>query len=396
MNRTRVLQEIRIMRFEEIYQWQSERKLTNEEAAEMLGVCERTYRRWCRRYDDEGMAGLLDGRLEKAAHNCAPVDEVIEVISLFETRYMNFSVSHFYDKYRDAHQGQRSYTWVKSRLQEAGFVKKAKKRGAHRRKRERRPLKGMMLHQDASMHEWVEGKKWDLVVTMDDADNEIYSAIFVEEEGTHSSFRGVQEVIENQGLFCSLYTDRGSHYWTTKKAGSKVESKELTQFGRAMQQLGIEMIAAYSPEARGRSERMFRTLQGRLPQELALAGIVEKEEANRYMSKVFLPAFNARFKIKAEDEITSFVPWLDSPMKLKEILCIHDLREVKKDNTVSYGRKILQIERNSNRYSYARAKVRVHEYSNGDLAIFYGHCCLGRYNAEGQALDKELKMQTAA
>jgi len=310
------------MRFEEIYQWQSERKLTNEEAAEMLGVCERTYRRWCLRYEEEGVAGLLDGRLDKAAHNCAPVDEVIEVISLYETYYINFSVSHFYDRYRDVHKGQRSYTWVKSRLQEAGFVRKAKKRGAHRRKRERRPLKGMMLHQDASKHEWVEGQQWDLVVTMDDADNEIYSAIFVEEEGTQSSFQGVQEVIENQGLFCSLYTDRGSHYWTTKKAGAKVESKELTQFGRAMQQLGIEMIAAYSPEARGRSERMFRTLQGRLPKELALSGIREKEEANRYMAELFLPSFNARFKVKTEEEITSFVPWLDSHVKLREILCV--------------------------------------------------------------------------
>ena len=396
MNRARVLQEIRIMRFEEIYQWQSERKLTNEEAAEMLGVCERTYRRWCLRYEEEGVAGLLDGRLDKAAHNCAPVDEVIEVISLYETYYINFSVSHFYDRYRDVHKGQRSYTWVKSRLQEAGFVRKAKKRGAHRRKRERRPLKGMMLHQDASKHEWVEGQQWDLVVTMDDADNEIYSAIFVEEEGTQSSFQGVQEVIENQGLFCSLYTDRGSHYWTTKKAGAKVESKELTQFGRAMQQLGIEMIAAYSPEARGRSERMFRTLQGRLPKELALSGIREKEEANRYMAELFLPSFNARFKVKTEEEITSFVPWLDSHVKLREILCVQSQREVKKDNTVSYRGKILQIERNEKRYSYAKAKVRVHEYADGELAIYYGHCCLGRYDDEGRLLNGKEREQEAA
>lgn len=395
MNRARVLQEIRIMRFEEIYQWQSERKLTNEEAAEMLGVCERTYRRWCRRYEEEGITGLLDGRLEKAAHNSASVDEVMVVLSLFETHYINFSVSHFYDKYRDSHKGQRSYTWVKSRLQEAGFVRKAKKRGAHRRKRERRPLKGMMLHQDASRHEWIEGQHWDLVVTMDDADNEIYSAFFIEEEGTQSSFRGVEEVIENQGLFCSLYTDRGSHYWTTKKAGGKVESKELTQFGRAMQQLGIEMIAAYSPEARGRSERMFRTLQGRLPKELALCGIRNKEEANRYMAEVFLPSFNARFKIKSEEEITSFVPWLDSHLKLREILCIQSQREVKKDNTVSYGGKILQIERNGNRYSYAKAKVRVHEYNNSELGIFYGHVCLGRYDVEGRLLN-EKREQAAA
>ena len=384
------------MRFEELYQWHSEKRVTMEYAAEILGVCERTFRRWCRRYEEEGLGGVCDSRLDRAAHNSAPVDEVMSVLSLFETHYVNFSVSHFYDKYRDVHKGERSYTWVKSRLQEAGFVKKAKKRGAHRRKRERRPLKGMMLHQDASMHEWVPDQHWDLVVTMDDADNEIYSAFFVDEEGTHSSFRGVQEVIEKEGLFCSLYTDRGSHYWTTKTAGGKVESKELTQFGRAMQQLGIEMIAAYSPEARGRSERMFRTLQGRLPKELALAGIKEMEEANRYMTEVFLPAFNARFKSKHTEEVTSFVSWMDSHLKLREILCIQSERVVKKDNTVSYEGKILQIERSKNRYRYTKAKVRVHEYVNGELAIFYGHCCLGRYDATGQALKEGLDAQRAA
>lgn len=263
---------------------------------------------------------------------------------MFETHHSNFNVSHFYDQYRAAHQGQRSYTWVKSRLHESGAVKKAKKRGAYRRKRERRSLKGMMLHQDASMHEWVAGQKWDLVVTMDDADNEIYSAFFVDEEGTQNSFRGVQEVIENQGLFCSLYTDRGSHYWTTKKAGAKVEAKELTQFGRAVQQLGIEMIAACSPKTRGRLERMFRALQGRLPQELALMGITEMEAVNRYLSEVYLPTFNARVKAKHDQAIMSFVPWLDSHMKLNEILCLQDQRIVKKDNTVSYEGKVLQIE----------------------------------------------------
>lgn len=305
-------------------------------------------------------------------------------------------MSHFYDKYRYEHQGQRSYTWVKNTLQESGLIKKAKKRGAHRRKRERRPLAGMMLHQDASTHEWVKGQIWDLVVTMDDANNEIYSAIFVLQEGTWSSFAGVREVIENQGIFCSIYTDRGSHYWTTKKVGGKVEKKELTQFGRAMQQLGIEMIPAYSPEARGRSERMFGTLQGRLPNELALAGITSIEDANRYLRDVFLPSFNARFKLKSEELVTSFVPWIDNHFKLKEILCIQSQRTVKRDNTVIYGSTILQIDRNSNRYSYAKAKVRVHEYADGELAIYYGHTCIGRYNKMGEVLKGVVMTQKAA
>lgn len=384
------------MRFVELYQWHSEKKLTNEQAAEILGVSERTFRRWSRTYESEGAEGLYDRRLDRAAHNTAPVDEVAALLDLFETRYINFNVSHFYDKYRYEHQGQRSYTWVKNILQDGGLIKKAKKRGAHHRKRERRPLKGMMLHQDASTHEWVKGQIWDLVVTMDDADNEIFSAKFVAQEGTWSSFAGVQEVIENHGIFCSIYTDRGSHYWTTKKAGGKVETKELTQFGRAMQQLGIEMIPAYSPEARGRSERMFRTLQGRLPNELALANITNMEDANRYLQDVFLPMFNSRFKIKTDELITSFVPWLDSHLKLKEILCIQVHRTVKKDNTVSYGAKLLQIDRNKNRYSYAKAKVRVHEYANGELAVFYGHSCIGRYDEYGNALKEVVKSKKAA
>lgn len=384
------------MRFVDIYQRQNEGKLTIEEAAEMLGVSERTFRRWSRSYEAEGAEGLYDGRLDRAAHNTAPVDEVATLLNLFETRYVNFNVSHFYDKYRDDHQGQRSYTWVKNTLQEGGLIKKAKKRGAHRRKRERRPLKGMMLHQDASTHQWVSGEYWDLVVTMDDADNEIYSAIFVDEEGTQSSFDGVEEVILNQGIFCTLYTDRGTHYWTTKKAGGKVEQNEPTQFHRAMQQLGIEMIAAYSPEARGRSERMFGTLQGRLPKELGLAGITEKEEANRYLREVFLPAFNARFKIKSEELVTNFVPWLDNQLKLKEILCIKTHRIVNKDNTVSYNGKVMQIEKNSSRFSYAKTKIMVHEYANSELAIFYGHTCLGRYEVNGQALTEAKSEKMAA
>lgn len=239
------------MRFEEIYQLRTERNLTVEEAAEILCVSERTFRRWSRRYEAEGVEGLYDRRIDRAAHNCATVDEVMELTTLFETYYSNFNVSHFYDKYRDNHGGQRGYTWVKNTLQENGLVMTAKKRGKHRRKRERRPLKGMLLHQDASIHEWFEGQEWDLVVKMNDADNEIYSMIFVDEESTQSSFDGVQEVIENHGLFCTLYTDRGSHYWTTPKTGERVNKNTLTQFGRAMQQLGIEMIPAYSPVGRG-------------------------------------------------------------------------------------------------------------------------------------------------
>jgi transposase len=309
MKPTKILQEIRTMRFEEIYQQRTEKNLTIEEAAKILGICERTFRRWSKRYEEDGVTGLADKRIDRAAHNTASVDEVAKLLDLFETHYSDFNVAHFYDKYCLNHEGTRSYTWVKNNLQDAGLIQSAKKRGAHRRKRPRKPMKGMMLHQDGSSHQWIDGQKWDLIITMDDADNEIYSAFFVEEESTWSSFQGVKEVILKQGLFCSLYTDRGSHYWTTNEAGGRVNQAMLTQFGRAMQQLGIEMIPAYSPEARGRSERMFGTMQNRLPQELKLAGIKIMEDANTFLKEKYIHEFNQRFQLKMEETENVFTPW---------------------------------------------------------------------------------------
>lgn len=372
------------MRFEKVYKLRTEKTLTVEHAAELLGICERTFRRWYTRYEEEGEIGLYDKRLARAAHNAAPVDEVINMLTLFETRYSDFTVSHFYDKWRSEYNGNRSYTWVKKQLQKTGLVKKAKRRGAHHKKRPRRPMRGMLIHQDGSTHEWIPSHKWDLIVTMDDATNEIYSMFFVNEEGTWSSFQGVREVIKEKGLFCSIYTDRGSHYWYTEKVGGKVDKSRLTQFGRAMQQLGIEMIPAYSPEARGRSERIFRTLQNRLPKELKLAGISDMKKANRFIKEKFLPAYNSRFAIPPQERESAFIPWRENNLKLDDILCIQEQRTVNKDNTVSYKNKFLQIFKDKYRYNYTKVKVRVHEYMDGSMSIFYGPRCLTRYNKMGQ------------
>lgn len=247
------------------------RRLTQEEAARLLGVCERTFRRYIDRYEEAGLEGLIDKRLEQVSSRRAPVDEVLKLQGLYRQRYTGWNVKHFHAWYRREHRGGRSYSWVKKTLQASGLVIPAVKGGVHRKRRERMPMAGMMLHQDGSRHEWVGGQAWDLIVTMDDATNEHYSMFFVEEEGTVSSLAGAREVILSHGLFSSLYTDRGSHYWTTPEAGGKVDKVHLTQFGRAMKQLGITLIAAYSPEARGRSERAFGTHQGRLPQELVKA-----------------------------------------------------------------------------------------------------------------------------
>ena len=284
MRRTEMLQEIRKMRFEEVYFGWSESRLTQEEAARILDVCDRTFRRYIDRYEESGVLGLSDKRLTQASFRRAPVDEVMAVADRYKNRYRGWNVKHFYGWYQDEG-GKRSYTWVKNTLQSSGLVSKKPKRGTHRKRRDRKPLPGMMLHQDGSRHEWVPGKKWDLIVTMDDATNEHYSMFFVEEEGTASSFQGVRDVIIQRGLFSSLYTDRGSHYWFTPKEGGKVSKTQLTQFGRAMKHLGIQMIAAYSPEARGRSERAFQTHQDRLVKELALHGITDMNAANRYLAQ---------------------------------------------------------------------------------------------------------------
>ena len=389
MKRTKVLQEIRRMRFQEAYGAWSEGRLSQEEAAQLLGVCARTFRRYIDRYEEEGLQGLIDKRLEQVSHRRAPLDEVMAVVQRYQSRHSGWNVKHFHTWYR-REGGSRSYTWVKNRLQDAGMVSRSKARGPHRRRREPAPWAGMLLHQDGSTHEWVAQRHWDLIVTMDDATNEHYSMFFVEEEGTASSLRGVREVIESRGLFCSLYTDRGSHYWHTPEAGGKVDRRHLTQFGRAMQQLGVEMIAAYSPEARGRSERMFRTHQDRLTKELAAAGIRGMAEANRYVKEVYLPEFNAEFSHPAREDGTGFVPYVGRG--IEEILCEHFERVVGRDNCVEFERLKLQIPTTRGRSHYMKAKVMVHRYNDGSLAVFHGHRCLGRYDTKGRLKGEECKV----
>ena len=306
----------------------------------------------------------------------------------YQRRHLGWNVRHFHSWYR-RDGGERSYSWVKQRLQAAGLVAKGKQKGAHRKKRERMALPGMMIHQDGSRHEWVAGQAWDLIVTMDDATSEHYSMFLVAEEGTRSSFLGVGEVIRAKGLFCSLYSDRGSHYWTTPQTGGKVDKTNLTQFGRAMQQLGIEMIAAYSPEARGRSERAFATHQDRLPKELAHAGITELAAANRYIARKYLPAFNAEFAVPARESGSAFVPWIGGD--LDDILCEQVERTVGPDNCVRFENLFLQLPADRHRCHYVKAKVRVHCYPNGRLAVFHGPRRLADYSAEGKLLKPKVK-----
>ena len=391
MRPTELLQEIRIMQFEQAYSIWSEGRLTQEDAARMLGVCSRSFRRYIDRYEEDGIEGLFDKRLTQQSSRKAPVDEVITLTEQYQSKHRGWNVKHFFSWYkRDG--GRRSYTWVKNTLQKKGLVSKKPKKGKHRKRRDPSPLTGMMIHQDGSTHEWVPSKMWDLIVTMDDATNEHYSMFFVLEEGTDSSFLGLKEVIEKKGLFSSLYTDRGSHYWYTPEAGGKVSKTQLTQVGRAMKQLRIEMIAAYSPEARGRSERVFRTHQERLPKELAMKGITSMAAANRYLIQEYLPAYNAEFMKPAAEQGTAFVPWVGS--SLEDVLCEHHERTVSPDNCISFDGKRLQIPSDKYRCHYVRVKVRVYRYIDGSLSVFHGPRRLADYDSKGNL--QKLKKEEAA
>lgn len=386
MRPTELLQEIRKMRFEDTFSIWTEGRITQEEAARMLGVCPRTFRRYVDRYHNNGLDGLLDKRLTQASARKAPVDEVMSMIDRYKDRYNGWTAKHYFAWYR-REGGTRSYSWVKNKLQEKDCIKKAPKRGAHRKRRERTPMPGMMIHQDGSTHEWVPDQKWDLIVTMDDATNEHYSMFFVDEEGTHSSMQGVKDVIQQRGLFCSFYSDRGSHYWHTPQAGGKVDKKNLTQFGRAMQQLGIGMIAAYSPQARGRSERAFHTHQSRLVKELALHDIRTMEAANLYLKESYLPAFNEEFMQPAMIPGSAFISWIGGD--LDDILCEQDSRTVGRDNCVSFNRLILQIPANDYRCNYIKVRVRVLRYLDGSLAIFHGPRKLASYDQRGELMTQK-------
>jgi transposase len=385
MRLTEARQGVRMLKFMDVFGRWDAASLNQLEAAELLGVGERTFRRWCRRYEEEGEAGLQDRRIGKVSGRRVPVERCEEVEHLYRTRYQGFTARHFHEHLVRDHRFAWSYSGTRAFLQSRNFLAKAARRGAHRRKRPRRPLPGMMLHQDASRHAWLsDGPALDLVVTMDDATSEIYSAFLVEEEGTDSTFLALLAVFGRHGLPLSLYTDRGSHYFYTAEAGGKVARGEPTQVGRALAHLGVEHIAAYSPQARGRSERLFQTLQDRVPKELVLAGITTMAEANAWLRDTYIPAHNARFATKAEQEGSAFVavPGLD----LAEVLCVQDERVVGNDNCVSFLNRKLQIPESPLRPHFVKASVKVHHYPDGSLAVFHGRRCLGRYDSKGVAI----------
>jgi transposase len=388
MNRTAWLQDRRMQKFRDVLsRWES-KSLSALEAAEILGCSERQFRRYRTRYEEEGLDGLLDKRLGRASAKRVPTDEIAWMLEQYRTHYAGWNVRHFHEHLVQRHSFRWGYTWVKTQLHAASLVERAKRRGAHRRKRPRKPCVGMMLHQDGSRFAWLaEQPELDLIVTLDDATSELYSAFLVEEEGTASTFQALLAVFTAKGLPGSLYSDRGSHYFFTPKAGEQVDKDRLTQVGRALNQLGIEHIPAYSPEARGRSERMFGTLQDRLPKELALAGITTIEAANQFIRDRYLPAHNARFAKPAGLPESAFVA--AAAAQLREILCVQEERVVARDNTVAYRQLRLQLPASPLRAHYVKARVVVRQYPDGTLAVFHGPRPLARYDAVGEPIAEE-------
>ena len=382
MNRAAWLQDRRMQKFRDVLgRWEAG-ELSMMEAGELLGMSERQFRRYRDRYEEDGLAGLVDRRLGKPSSKRVPAAAAELMLELYGGRYRGWNVKHFHEYLVRDHGFRWGYTWVKTQLHTAGLVERAKRRGAHRRKRERKPFEGMMLHQDGSRALWLAGRPaLDLIVTMDDATSTIYSAFLVEEEGTASTFRALLEVFTAHGLPSSLYTDRGSHYFHTPEADGPVDKDRLTQVGRALEHLGVEHIPAYSPQARGRSERMFATLQDRLIKELAKAGIGDIDAANAFIRDVYLPAHNARFAKPAACEDNAFVA--ADPALLAEALCVEEERVVARDNTVAYGRRTLQLPASPARAHYVKARVKVREYPDGSLAVFHGPRRIARYTAQG-------------
>ncbi len=356
------------------------KKITWWEAAEIIGVTDRTMRRWRERLEADGYSGLVDRRRAKPSDKRVPLAQVEQVLRLYREEYFDLNIRHFHEKLKENHDIHLSYTFVQKALQGAGLVPRGRKRRKHRRRRERRPLPGMLLHIDGSKHRWFGDERWhDLIVILDDASSEIYHAQLVEEESTRTVMAGLREVIEAKGLFCALYSDRGSHFFVTVKAGEKVDKHRLTQVGRAMKELGVQMIPAYSPQARGRSERSFGTWQGRLPQELRLAGITDVAAANAFLRDRYIGEFNGKFTVAPREKGTAFRK--TARADLNWIFTVQTERVVAKDNTVSMGDQHWQLEKSRFRSSLSGSTVTIHQHLDGTVSIRYGPHVIGRFPA---------------
>lgn len=375
------------MKIQEVILRAIDKHITWVQAAEIIRVSPRQLRRWRTGWEKYGYDGLFDRRLGKPSPKRVALETIAEVLRLYREKYAGFSVKHFHEKLVEQHKISLSYTWVKLALQARGLVEKEAKRGVHRKKRERRPIPGLLIHIDASKHQWLGDERWfDLIVIMDDATSEVYYAQLVDEESTKTVMLALREVIEQKGVFCALYSDRASHFFSTPKAGDVVDRQRLTQVGRALAELKIEMIPAYSPQARGRSERSFGTWQGRLPQELQLNAITTVAEANKFLRDTYIAEFNRKFSVPAAQAGNAFLPVPGHDLEL--VFSLQHDRVAGKDNTVRVANLCLQIERTSWRSSLAGCRVKVHQHFDETFTILFAGRVVGRYSSEGAPLEE--------
>ena len=376
----------RAMKIKEVITRAMSGQFTWSQAAEIIGITDRSMRRWRKRLSTGGYADLLDRRTRRPSAKRIDMAVVEKVLRLYREKYFDLNVKHFVEKLHSEEQISLSYTWVKTALQNAGLVQRYRKRGPHRKRRPRRPLTGMMLHVDGSRHRWIPGldQYQDLIVIFDDATSEVYDVQLVDEESTVTVMAALKRVVERRGLFCSLYSDRGSHMAWTPKAGGPVDRQKPTQIARALDQLGIELILAYSPQARGRCERLFGTWQGRLPQELRLRHITTVEAANEFLRQDWIAMHDASFSVKAEQTGTAFLPYPGND--LDKIFSQHHERTIDNDNTVRWEGRCLQIPQQTFRFSMARCRVLLCQHLDQTMSVHYGPHLLGRYDAAGQIL----------
>jgi transposase len=363
-------------------------KLSWIQAAEILGRSARSMRRLRWKFERYGVDELYDRRRRTPSPKRAPVAEVQRVLTLYRERYAGFNVRHFHQLARRHHQVRFCYAFVNKALQSAGLVAPHRPRGRHRRRREPRPCFGELLHLDGSRHQWlslVPGQWFTLLAVVDDATTHVlYAQLTSGGESVAAVMTALRAVLQRYGLPMALYTDRAHWAVHTPVAGGGPAPGRLTQVGRALARLGIEHILGYSPQARGRSERVNRTLQGRLVNELRVAGITSVAAANRYLREQFIPAFNAEFGRAPTQPASAFVPL--GRVDLEQILCVEHERVVGRDNVVTADHVALQLAKQRGRRTCAGLRVLVRRHLDGHHSVWFGPRCFGRYGPSGQPL----------
>jgi transposase len=359
--------------------------LTWLQAADVLRMSPRSLRRLRWRYEQHGYEGLFDRRRKVPSPKRAPFAEVQQVLQLYRKKFEGFNVRHFHEIAQREHGVTLSYSFVKKALQQAGLVAKRRARGKHRMRRPPRACFGEMLHIDGSPHAWLSlrpGDKQTLIAVLDDATGKLLYAQLVQAESTQTVMQALWEVLDKHGLPMALYSDRASWAFHTRKAGEPIDKSRLTQVGRALKHLGVEHIAAYSPQARGRSERANRTLQDRLVSELRLRGIRTTDAANRYLREHFIAAYNRRFSRRPTEANSAFL--LPKQVNYDQVFCHEEQRIVGKDNTVVLEGVRLQIPKQPGRRSCENLQVKVRRHLDGRHSVWWGTRELCRYDAKGQ------------